>query len=321
MNRNALRCLVLAVAAAVPAAADEFVLPILALQWPGKAGNQWNSEIFLTNPGPTTVTVTNGRFLPGTLRYDVQCFPPIAAFHLVAPYSTVLLPPQTLYLDLECPVAALGAMAFDADGPVVISSRVVNTFGLAPSEGVLAGLGQDLPAFATADLAGPGAVYQLPGLIWDPFRCGPPAFEIYLYLANPGGAPVVVTLQQSATAHPASWSSTGTSCRRHTRSRWRPGRSSSSGWSREEHGRPSAVSPSSWTCSSRRPAGSPWSPPTWTGPARTRARCSRSPPPTEPRGSRHRILASARCREPPRGDSHQCPPMRRFGLIPLCRPS
>ncbi|MGD1149420.1 MAG: hypothetical protein ABR961_15885 [Thermoanaerobaculaceae bacterium] len=202
MNRNALRCLVLAVAAAVPAAADEFVLPILALQWPGKAGNQWNSEIFLTNPGPTTVTVTNGRFLPGTLRYDVQCFPPIAAFHLVAPYSTVLLPPQTLYLDLECPVAALGAMAFDADGPVVISSRVVNTFGLAPSEGVLAGLGQDLPAFATADLAGPGAVYQLPGLIWDPFRCGPPAFEIYLYLANPGGAPVVVTLQQSRDGAP-----------------------------------------------------------------------------------------------------------------------
>lgn len=202
MNRNVLRCLVLAVVVAVPAAADELVLPILALQWPGKAGNQWNSEVFLTNPGPSTVMVSNGRFLPGTLIVGVPCYPPIAAGHPVPPYSTVLLSPETLDLDLQCPVAALGAMAFDADGPVVISSRVVNTFGLAPAGGVLSGLGQDLPAFATADLAGPGGVYQLPGLIWDPFRCGPPAFEIYLYLANPGAAQVVVTLQQSRDGAP-----------------------------------------------------------------------------------------------------------------------
>lgn len=202
MNRNALRCLVLAVAAAVPAAADELVLPILALQWPGKAGNQWNSEVFLTNPGPSTVMVSNGRFLPGTLKVDVPCYPPIAFGHPVPPYSTILLPPQTLDIDLQCPVAALGAMAFDADGPVVISSRVVNTRGLAPSADVLSGLGQDVPALGATDLAGPGSVYQLPGLVWDPFRCGPPAFEIYLYLANPGTAPVVVTLQQSRDGAP-----------------------------------------------------------------------------------------------------------------------
>src|SRR5208337_2020395 len=100
------------------------------------------------------------------------------------------------------PIAALGAMAFDADGPVVISSRVVNTLGVAVSNGVLSGAGQDVPAFSTADLADPGSVYQLPGLIWDPLRCGPPAFEIYLYLANPGAAAVVVTLQQSRDGAP-----------------------------------------------------------------------------------------------------------------------
>ena len=202
MNRNVLRCLVLAVAAAGPAVADELVLPILALQWPGKAGNRWNSEVFLTNPGPSPVMVSNGRFLPGTLRYDVKCYPPIAAFHLVPPYSTTLLPPQELDLDLQCPVAALGAMAFDSDGPVLISSRVVNTLNAAPPGGVLSGLGQDVPALGGADLAGPGPVYQLPGLIWDPFRCGAIRFEIYLYLANPGTAQVVVTLQQSRDGAP-----------------------------------------------------------------------------------------------------------------------
>jgi hypothetical protein len=202
MNRNALSCLLLAVVAAVPAAADDLVLPILALQWPGKADNLWSSEIFLTNPGPATVMVSNGRFLPGTLKIDVPCYPPIAAFHLVAPYSTIVLSPRTIELDLQCPVAALGAMAFTADGPVVISSRVVNTLGLTPSAEVLSGLGQDVPALSAADLAVPGAVYQLPGLVWDPFRCGPPAFEIYLYLANPGSAPLDVTLQQSRDGAP-----------------------------------------------------------------------------------------------------------------------
>src|SRR5271157_2795227 len=162
MNRNALPCLVLAVAASVPAAADELVLPILALQWPGEAGNQWNSEILLTNPGPATVQVSSGRFLPGTVRVGFACLPSVPLFYPVPPYSTILLSHQTLDLDLECPIAALGAMAFDADGPVVISSRVVNTLGVAVSNGVLSGAGQDVPAFSTADLADPGSVYQLP---------------------------------------------------------------------------------------------------------------------------------------------------------------
>jgi hypothetical protein len=202
MHRNALRCLLLTVAVAVPAVAGEYVLPILALQWPGKADNQWSSEIFLTNPGPSTVMVSNGRFLPGTLKVDVPCYPPIAAFHLVSPYSTIMLSTWTLDLDLQCPIAALGAMAFDANGPVVISSRLVNTRGLTPSAGVLSGLGQDVPALGAADLAIPGAVYLLPGLVWDPFRCGPPAFELYLYLANSGTASVEVTLQQSRNGVP-----------------------------------------------------------------------------------------------------------------------
>jgi len=49
----------------------------------------------------------------------------------------------------------------------------------------------------------PGGVYQLPGLLWDPFRCArPPLFEVYLYLANPGSEPAEVVLQQSRTGQP-----------------------------------------------------------------------------------------------------------------------
>jgi hypothetical protein len=197
MHRDALRCLFLALAAAVPATAGDYVLPVLALQWPGKADNLWSSEVFVTNPGPTEVRVSNGRFLPGTLKVDVPCYPPIPQFGLVPPYSTTVLSPHTLGLYLQCPVAALGAMTFNADGPVAISSRLVNTGGVVPLTSLLSGLGQEVPALGAADLATAGAVYQLPGLVWDPFRCGPPAFEIYLYLANPGTATVEVTLQQS----------------------------------------------------------------------------------------------------------------------------
>ena len=202
MKPTAVTCFVLAVAAAAGAAADELVLPIVALRWPGKAGNQWSSEIFLTNPGPATVNVRVGRFLPGTLKVDVPCYPPIAAFHPVPPYSTVVLSPQALNLDLQCPVAALGGMALDADGPVVVSSRIVNDRGLTPPGGVPAGLGQDLPAFGPAELAVPGFVYQLPGLVWSPIPCGLPVFEDYLYLANPGAGPVEVTLQRSRDGQP-----------------------------------------------------------------------------------------------------------------------
>ncbi|MDD5564902.1 MAG: hypothetical protein PHQ91_14400 [Thermoanaerobaculaceae bacterium] len=202
MKPTVVTCFVLAVAAAAGAAADALVLPIFALRWPGKAGNQWSSEVFLTNPGPATVNVSSGRFLPGTLKVGVPCYPPIAASRAVPAYSTVVLSPQTLALDLGCPVAALGGMAFDADGPVVVSSRIVNDRGLTPPGDVLAGFGQDLPAFGPADLAAPGFLYQLPGLVFNPAPGGPLAFEVYLYLANPGSDPVEVTLQDSRDGAP-----------------------------------------------------------------------------------------------------------------------
>jgi len=185
------------------ATAGELVLPVFALRWPGKDGNRWSSEVFLTNPGPATVRVGGPQVIPGTVRTTVPCLPPVPAARDVPPYRTVMLTASELSLDLGCPDAVLGGLAFDADGPIRISSRVINDRGVGDVGGVLSGLGQDVQALAGADLAGPGGVHQLPGLIWDPFRCGhPPLFEVYLYLSNPGTDPVDVTLQQSRTGEP-----------------------------------------------------------------------------------------------------------------------
>jgi hypothetical protein len=189
--------LVMMVAASVTLA-DDFVLPIFALHWPGKSGNRWTSEVFLTNPGSTTVRFSGMTVLPGVVVTPVPCLPPTPAYREVPPYTTAMLSASDLFLALGCPAKVLGGLAFTTDGPARISSRIVNERGETGLGGPLSGLGQDLPAFSRADLSLPDTVYQLPGLLWDPLRCArPPAFEIYLYLVNPNAAPVDVTLQQS----------------------------------------------------------------------------------------------------------------------------
>jgi hypothetical protein len=191
----------LGIAASVTA--GELVLPVFALRWPGKDGNRWSSEVFMTNTGTATVRVSGPQLIPGVVRTTIPCLPPVPAYRDVPPYGTVLLTAGDLLLDLGCPDAVLGALAFDADGPLRISSRVVNDRGVGEFGGVLSGLGQDVPALDVMDLAVPGGVYLLPGLIWDPFRCAhPPLFEVYLYLSNPDADPVEVTLQQSRTSEP-----------------------------------------------------------------------------------------------------------------------
>ncbi len=208
--RVVLSLLLLAVGGA--AAADQYVVPDFALEWPGQDGNVWNSEVFLINPGPVAARVSIPTFLAGVFRAGVPCYPPIPAFHEVPPYSTVMLSSFEISQELECPAAALGALAFDADLPVQITTRVVNLRAGTPATQVLSGLGQVVPGFATDDLAVAGAVYQLPALLWDPFRCARASlFDLYLYLANPGSVPVDVTLQQSRDGAPGELVINGTS--------------------------------------------------------------------------------------------------------------
>ena len=202
MRKRFAVALVLSVVSGV-AAADQYVVPDFALGWPGKDGNLWSSEVFLSNPGPITVRVRTGRFLAGVFKVGVPCYPPLPAFHEVPPYTTVMLSSFDLSLELTCPAAALGALAFDADGPVQITSRVVNVRAGTSVGPVLSGLGQEVPAFAPADLTAAGVIYQFPGLFWDPFRCGRSSlFDIYVYLVNPGTEPVDVTLQQTRNGSP-----------------------------------------------------------------------------------------------------------------------
>jgi hypothetical protein len=193
----------LLVGVAAGAAAGELVVPVFALRWPGKDGNRWSSEVFMTNPGPTAVRVSGPQFLPGVVNTTVPCLPPLPAYRDLPPYSTVMLTASELSLDLGCPDSVLGGLAFDADRPVLISSRVVNDRGFGGVGGPLSGLGQDVPALSVGDLVTPSGVYQLPALLWDPFRCAhPPLFEVYIYLANPGLDPVEVRLQQSRSGQP-----------------------------------------------------------------------------------------------------------------------
>jgi hypothetical protein len=211
MRVKVVLALIVAAVAGV-AVADQYVLPDFALSWPGKDGNLWSSELFLANPGPVTVRVSIPRFLPGVFKTGVPCYPPLPAFHEVPPYTTVMLSSFTLSQELTCPDAALGGLAFDADGPVQITSRVVNVRAGASTATVLSGLGQEVPAFGPLDLTAAGVTYQLPALLWDPLRCDRPSlFDIYLYLVNPGTEPVDVTLQQARNGGPGDLVINGTS--------------------------------------------------------------------------------------------------------------
>ncbi|MFI5166299.1 MAG: hypothetical protein ACHQQS_06760 [Thermoanaerobaculales bacterium] len=201
--RRALVTGLAAVAFAAAAGAQQYVLPLFAFSWPGKGANRWVSQVFLVNPGPTAVAVRVPRFLPGVLKEPTPCYPPIAASVEVAPYATRALSTQDLSLDLQCPEMALGGLLFDANGPIEIVSEVVNVGIAASPVASPSGFGQDVPGFGPADLAIPGATYQLPALVWDPNRCGhPPLFEVYLYLANPGDVAASVVLQQSHKGSP-----------------------------------------------------------------------------------------------------------------------
>lgn len=186
----------LLVGSAGVAAAGELVLPVFALRWPGKDGNRWSSEVYLTNPGGKAVRVGTGRFLPGIVQVVYACLPPVPAWREVPPHTTVVWSLEQFSLDLGCPEFALGGLAFEADGEVRIIARVVNERGAEGSGPILAGYGQEVPAPGYAERAGPGAVWQLPGLVWHPNACGPPRFESYLYLANPGDVAAEVTLMQ-----------------------------------------------------------------------------------------------------------------------------
>jgi hypothetical protein len=209
------------------AMAEDMVLPVLALNWSGGGGTLWSTEVFATNPGPLPVALEIGPFLPGQTKVSTPCLPPVPFRHQLPPYSTQLLTAAELSFALGCPDYAIGGLVFSADAEVSLVARVANVAGMSTASNVgaaiskpdastsgttlrprihlaatsrtatIAGVGQQIPATPSSQLAGPGTIYQVPGLILDPNPCTAPGFESYLYIANPGPAKVSFTLQQS----------------------------------------------------------------------------------------------------------------------------
>jgi len=186
--------IVLVFLAAGMAAGETYLLPVVAYQLPGHAGNLWSSELYLSNGGPEEVTVTLGGLIPGQRLPPEPCptFAPV--IRRVPAHSTVLWSAAELGPDIGCATLALGALILDATAPIDISSRLVNHGSrLAETPLPLHGTGQVVQAIAFDDMPKAGE-YRLPGLMWHRNSCGPEEFVTSVGFANPAEDPVRVTL-------------------------------------------------------------------------------------------------------------------------------
>ena len=178
--------------AALPAGAGELVLPVFAHGVEGRNNGVWSSEIYLTNPGEQPVQVTLVRFLPGSIVKPTPCDLFMPPTRVVPPKSAVVWTASGLATDLGCAEEARGGLVLRADGPVHITSRLVNLAGDdQPLAGVLSGRGEAFEAIPIDQLPGPGT-HLLPALMWHRNPCGEPDFDTFIGFANPGPTAVDV---------------------------------------------------------------------------------------------------------------------------------
>jgi len=179
----------------MPCIGSELVLPVFAHNLEGRSGNLWSSEIYLTNPGEQPVLVELARFLPGDISKPTPCDLFMPPTRVVPPQSAVVWTANGLATDLGCADSARGGLVFRADGPVHITSRLVN-LGDTDDDGgtaVLSGRGEAFEAIPIEHLPAAGA-HLLPALMWSRNPCGEPAFDTFVGFANPGADPVEVVL-------------------------------------------------------------------------------------------------------------------------------
>ena len=192
--RRVLMWMILASAAA-PAAAGELVLPAFALNIEGRSGELWSSEIYLTNPSDQPVQVELSRFLPGSINKPTPCDFFMPPTRVVPPYSAAVWTAEGLATDLGCAERARGGLVLRADGPVYVTSRLVNLAGgddeVAPT--VLSGRGEGFEAIPLDELPGAGS-HLLPALMWHRNPCEMSSFDTHVGFANPGSDPVEITL-------------------------------------------------------------------------------------------------------------------------------
>ncbi len=195
MNLRHLLLSMILMLTALPALAAELVLPVFALNLEGRSGEIWSSEVYLTNPGDQPVQVEIARFLPGNIHKPAPCDFFMAPTRVVPAHSATVWTAAGLATDLGCAESARGGLVLRADGPVHVTSRLVNRAGMDIDEGstVLSGLGEAFEAIPRKRLPAPGS-HLLPALMWHRNPCDGSDFDTFIGFANPGLDPVVVNL-------------------------------------------------------------------------------------------------------------------------------
>jgi hypothetical protein len=180
---------------ALPISAGELVLPVFALNLDGRAGDVWSSEIYLTNPSNQPVQVEIAKFLPGNINKPAPCDYFMAPTRVVPPYSATVWTASGLATDLGCAESARGGLVLRADGPVHITSRMVNISGAdeEPGPTVLTGRGEAFDAVPGELLPAAGS-HLLPALMWHRNPCGDSDFDSFVGFANPGDSPVQISI-------------------------------------------------------------------------------------------------------------------------------
>ena len=195
MIRRRILPVMIVVLAAIPAVAGEVVLPVFALNLEGRSDSRWSSEIYLTNPGEQPVLVELARFLPGNISKPTPCDLFMPPTRVVPPQSATVWTANGLATDLGCADSARGGLVLRADGPVQVTSRLVNHGGAEDvgASAILSGRGEAFEAIPIEHLPAAGA-HLLPALMWSRSPCGEPTFDTFIGFANPSGEPVEVVL-------------------------------------------------------------------------------------------------------------------------------
>lgn len=187
---------VLLLAVAATATAGDVILPTFAWNIPGKGGNNWSSEVYLTNPGPEAIQVTLAGVFVGRIRETHPCLPPSPVRVSVPAHSTASWVAAQIAMDLGCPDYVLAGLLLRSDRPFVVNSRMVNTRAVPSPDAfnLLQGLSQEVPGVPVEALLQRGGVYMVPGLGWETAPCGPAQFENYLQVVNPNDDAVTLTI-------------------------------------------------------------------------------------------------------------------------------
>jgi len=195
MIRRYLLLSILLILTALPVAATELVLPVFALNLEGRSGDLWSSEVYLTNPGDQPVQVEISRFLPGNISKPAPCDTFMAPTRVVPAQSATIWTAAGLATDLGCAESARGGLVLRADGPVHVTSRLVNRAGMDDDEGstVLSGRGEAFEAIPRELLPTSGS-HLLPALMWHRNPCDGSDFDTFVGFANPGPGPVEVEI-------------------------------------------------------------------------------------------------------------------------------